>query len=175
MSVNVSAQNAFVKTPARFGFDTLWLRQVQKTNVVFGVRTCNDAILALSEEMEKVSNSYEVVIGGYGNKRSDIRSNVQSDAVARMDTPDIVSCNETRFFWVSWDGGLIEVGLGLRVGQRRFLFWKDLSPRNVTAVGFTGWDKENDWEFTHNDGMSSTSLRFAFNSFKLYKLICYAL
>ena len=149
----VLAQIAFVKTPARFGFDTLWLRQVQKSSVVFGVRTCNDAILALSEEMQQVSNSYEIIIGGYSNQRSEIRPNVQTVPVTWLDTPDILSCNETRFFWVSWEGGVIEVGLGLRVGQRRFLFWKDLSPRNVTAVGFSSWDKENDWEFTHNEGI----------------------
>jgi len=67
------AQMAFAKTPARFGYDTLWRRQVQKSHITFGVRACNDAILALSQEMEMTTASYEIVIGGCGNEESNIR------------------------------------------------------------------------------------------------------
>ena len=148
-----TARMAIVSTLPRFGYDQLWIKVKGKSHIAFGVRCCHDALLALAEELGVASNSYEVCIGGYGNTKSSIRKEIQKPNDAEVLTPGLMSCNETRFFWVSWANGLIEMGQGLTVGLRRFLYWKDSNPRfNVTAIGISGWNQEDEWEFNHDDG-----------------------
>lgn len=135
-------------------YDTLWLLQSQKSYVKFGVKTCNDAILALSANMTTSINTWEVVIGGYNNTQSDIRPGFGQPPAVSTSTPAILNCSETRHFWVSYEGGFVEVGQGTELGQRRFISWKFENPHKVDAIGFSGWDKENEWEFIHNESMT---------------------
>ena len=144
---------AFTWTPKRFGYGPLWITERQKSSFQFGVHTCNDALLALTSMYGSTSLSYELVIGGWGGAWSSIRKVVQSaENKVRVSTPDLMHCNETRYFWTSWEGGVIEVGRGLVVGDRMFMRWVDPDPHNVTAVGISGWNKENRWEFSHTQG-----------------------
>ena len=149
----IAARMAIATTPPVNAYTTLWLLQSQKSYVKFGVKACNDALLALSAQMDSSIFTYEVVIGGYNNTQSDIRPGYsQTPPSISASTPGILSCNETRYFWVSYEGGLIEVGRGLELGQRRFLHWKYENPHAVTAIGFSGWDVEDEWEFSHTEG-----------------------
>ena len=143
---------AIATTPAYFSYNTLWLLQSQKSYVMFGVKACNDALVALCAQMDTSNFTYEVVIGGYNNTQSDIRPGYYQPPSISASTPGILSCTETRYFWVSYEGGLIEVGQGLDLGQRRFLHWKYEIPHTVTAIGFSGWDVEDEWEFSHTEG-----------------------
>jgi len=151
---------AIATTPATFSYNTLWLLQSQKTYVKFGVKACNDALLALSAQMDSSTFTYEVVIGGYNNTQSDIRPGFSQTPSISASTPGILSCTETRYFWVSYEGGFIEVGQGLDLGQRRILDWKYENPHTVTAIGFSGWDAEDEWEFSHTEGTLVTNIRF---------------
>jgi len=150
---------AIATTPATFSYNTLWLLQSQKSYVKFGVKACNDAFLALSAQMDHSNFTYEVVIGGYNNTQSDIRPGYYQAPSISASTPGILSCTETRHFWVSYEGGLIEVGYGLELGQRRFLHWKYENPHTVTAIGFSGLDVEDEWEFSHTEGTMVTNIR----------------
>ena len=153
-SVNVllPARMVFAWTPDSFGYHHLWMTEREKTSFQFGIRTCNDALLALTQTYGYTSNGYEVVIGGFGGGKSVIRKPAQGTDRVEAETPDITHCEETRYFWVSWEGGAIEVGRGLVVGDRIFMRWVDPDPYAITAIGISGWNKENSWEFSHNEG-----------------------
>ena len=52
---------------------------------------------------------YEVVIGGSDNTKTWIRNSTYGVNEVIADTPDILSPNEYRSFWIKWANGLIEV------------------------------------------------------------------
>ncbi|ELU12988.1 hypothetical protein CAPTEDRAFT_69653, partial [Capitella teleta] len=66
-----------------------------------------------------------------------------------VETPDVMHCNETRYFWISWKNGVIEVGRGLVVGNRVFMvWWKDPEPYKVNGIAIsTGFGAEGKWKF----------------------------
>ncbi len=53
----------------------------------------------------------------------------------------MLSCDESRAFWVRWDAGLVEVGTGTSPGQQRFMFLDDrASHLDINAVAFDTGD-----------------------------------
>ena len=113
----------------------------------FDVMACNDAHIALSLDKNDKANTYEIVIGGWGNSQSVIRDCKQC---AHMDTARNrpVDCTHYRPFWVSWRDNIIKVGTGHDVGKNRFLIWKDNSPHGVNYVAVaTGFGATGKWKF----------------------------
>ena len=85
--------------------------------------------------------------------RSVIRSVRQGSAETREDTPDILSCDEARWFWISWAAGFIEVGYGHLVGAMPFMGWLDSDPRAIHALTVTtGFGAEGQWVFNSHEG-----------------------
>lgn len=72
----------------------------------FRVRAPNDAHLALCGEPNETQPIIEVFIGGWGNTKSVIRYNKTKPEVAECGTPDILSPNEYRGFWVRVTDGV---------------------------------------------------------------------
>lgn len=67
-------------------------------HVEFEVTACSDAFLALSLVPNDLSkDTYEIVIGGAKNKQTVIRTKSGGEAVASAETPDILSCTESRY------------------------------------------------------------------------------
>ena len=62
-------------------------------------------------------------------------------------TPNIVSCNESRPFWVSWKDAVISVGRGNKVGDRTFMTFQSRYEKAVHAISISGWNSEGFWEF----------------------------
>ena len=63
---------------------------------------------------------------------------------AEVDTPNILSGAEHRGFWISWGGGLLEVGREKEVTP--FLKWQDPEPFGVRHYGIrTGWGATGSW------------------------------
>ena len=58
--------------------------------------------------------------------------------LAQVDTPDIVSADEQRPFWIKWDHGEIVLGRGEVVGEDIILAYYDPSPNPINAVAFNG-------------------------------------
>ena len=52
---------------------------------------------------------YEIIIGGFGNTKTWIRNTTYGENLAFGDTPDILSPDEYRPFWIKWENGLVEV------------------------------------------------------------------
>lgn len=124
----------------------------------FGVRSCQNARLVLSTVNFGVP-LYEIVLGSDGNTKSKViryeddgSGNWNSSLKAEETTPGVIDCLQSRWFWLSWNGGLIEVARGSASGQR-FLSWQDDSPHNVFAVSFsTGPGDFGDWTYLYTSG-----------------------
>ena len=70
-----------------------------------------------------------------------------------FDTPDILSCDVYRWFWIRWAAGYFEVGKGHLVGAELVMSWKDDDPRAVQALTVsTGFDAEGSWVFNSYEG-----------------------
>lgn len=62
-----------------------------------------------------------------------------------VQTPDIVSGDEFRGFWMRWDGGVISVGREDEVVP--FLSWGDPDPFPIAFIGVcTGWGASGRWK-----------------------------
>ena len=116
-----------------------------QTSFGVGIQSCSDAHIGLSEIPGLSSlNMYEIVIGGWSNTKSVIRRGRQGAIEVETSTPDILNCNSMKYFWVTWDDGAIEVGIGAVIGQSRILYYKDPEPYTVNSItvatyGVTGY------------------------------------
>lgn len=125
-------------------------RPVNGTSVTFSVKCHNDAHLCLSPVPEDTDSMLQVFIGGWKNSQSGLRLGKHDD-VARVDTPDIVSEEEFRTFWISWDNGHIKVGHG--GDPTPFMTWNSPNPLAVAYLGYTtGWGSCGEWKF-HDEAM----------------------
>ena len=90
------------------------------------------------------AHCFQVFIGGWGNAKTAIRLNRTKPDKALVDTPDILSDAEYRGFWVSWEGGLLEVG---KEGETTaFVSWHDPEPFGIGYYGIcTGWGASGSW------------------------------
>jgi len=125
-------------------------RPVTGTSVSFSVRCSNDAHICLSPVDEESDNMLQVFIGGWKNSKSGLRLGKDQD-VARVESPDIVTEEEFRTFWLSWDHGHVRVG---REGEDTpFLSWDAPGPLGVSFLGYTtGWGACGQWKF-HDESL----------------------
>lgn len=120
-----------------------------QTSITFEVMACNDAHIALSKDKGVDSrDTYEIVIGGWGDHQSVIRDCKQC---AHMDTnvqqQHPIDCQNYSSFWVSWTNNVIKVGKGNDVGKQTFLTWNDTAPHDVNYVAFsTGFGATGKWK-----------------------------
>jgi len=115
----------------------------------FKVRACNDAHITLSSDGSfDADYSYEIVLSGWLNQRSVIRRCHQCDESVSVDTQQLLSCNDYRQFWISWDNGMVSVGIGWNIGVQIFMEWliedQFIIPINFVSLS-TGWDSDGDW------------------------------
>lgn len=112
--------------------------------VQFRVRAPNDAHLILSGEPNETHPVVEVFIGGWQNQKSVIRVNQNKPDVVESDTPNILSPNEFRGFWIRVTDGVVTVG---REGEvAAFLSWHNPQPFMINYFGVcTGWGAAGSW------------------------------
>lgn len=72
----------------------------------FKIRAPNDAHVALAAEPIESRPIIEVFIGGWQNSKSVIRYNQTKPEVAEANTPQILSRNEFRGFWIRVHDGV---------------------------------------------------------------------
>lgn len=135
-------------TGSTYSYDRYHQTVKDKQWMLFSVKSCNDAHIALSSNPGfTAEHTYEIVLGGASNKKSFIRNETLSASLVSKDTPGILSCDEYREFWISWEHDMIEVGTGTDTGRDMFMNYAGTSlfPIHGLAVS-TGWGAEGDWE-----------------------------
>ena len=131
----------------------------------FKVRARNDAHIKLGCFRNNIDVFYEIVLGGWSNTVSVMRPIHNTNYPngpdgARLDTPNILSGNEDRDFWVSTDGATntIRVGRGTDPTQGQFMSWAN--PPYFPWTGSdrvplcfqlrTGWGSTGTWSGIRN-------------------------
>ena len=144
-----------ISTTEERSFRTTWVTVTDREYIVFAVKTCQEAIIALSDIPGITTyHSYIVNIGHDNNTASSIRDADTGAVMDTVSTPGILDCKEGQTFWVGWGEGFLAVGSGGRVGSGRFLQYYnvDVYPVNSLAFG-TGTTSDGEWEFHAVNGM----------------------
>lgn len=139
---SVRHDNVYVlKTPADNTHSKMWLT-TESSFFRCHFQACTDMKVALSRDPQVTdSNVYEIIVGGWTNTQSVIRRGLGGDTVATVATPDILSCSESRPFWIGWQNGNITVGRGNVTGQESFMSYADPAPYVIAAVSLaSGYD-----------------------------------
>ena len=126
-----------------------------RNHIIFRIKAASDAHILLTDEVNDYTKGYELIIGGWDNSQSAIKIPPHSGGtiVIEVPTPDILSANEWRTFWVTYDHGLIETGSGSDVGANIILQYHVDNPMTITAISVSGAvNYEADWEFSQFEG-----------------------
>ncbi|XP_033109631.1 uncharacterized protein LOC117110909 isoform X8 [Anneissia japonica] len=124
------------------------------TRFEFSVKASNDVHIALSAENENLTPMYEIVIGGWNNKKSVIRRCQQCENRTLYEK-SLGFLNQNRYnqFWIRFVNGEIAVGY---IGDRAFMTYKDPNPLDINYVGYsTGWGSTGNFEFCGIGGGNS--------------------
>ena len=158
----VAAHDYTMGTTDQYMHNQTWLALRDSDSIVFHVKACSDAYILLSEMFDDTSNVYEIGIGTDKNIHSEIRQKVDGIPYTSAWTPDILSCDEYRSFWIMWIEKMgLDVGRGSVIGAGRFMIFRDLKGKNITAVSFsTGYGSTGSWRFKN---VGSKSLQECYN------------
>ena len=154
----ISVRSAVFTTPGDYKYEHAWYSSSTHTSVVFKVEACAEAHVALSKYVGITSiSAYEVVIGGYNNKLSAVRSSVSGADEKTAITDDILSCSEPRWFWISWTGGELHFGKGTIVEEDVVISWKEANIGWVEGVGITtARNNKGIWDFAAIPGTAKS-------------------
>ncbi|XP_033099726.1 uncharacterized protein LOC117103267 [Anneissia japonica] len=119
---------------------------VGTSSIEFSVAAYRDVHICLSSMPEVMNPMYEIVIGGNTNTVSYIRRCAQCNSETST-TNTVVSPYVFTKFWISFDNGLIKVGIN---GEDAFMTFQDQHPLDVYYIGFsTGFGSGGLFRFCH--------------------------
>ncbi|XP_033108598.1 uncharacterized protein LOC117110106 [Anneissia japonica] len=119
---------------------------VGTSSIEFSVAAYHDVHICLSSMPEVMNPMYEIVIGGNTNTVSYIRRCAQCNSETST-TNTVVSPYVFTKFWISFDNGLIRVGIN---GEDAFMTFQDQDPLDVYYIGFsTGFGSGGLFRFCH--------------------------
>ncbi|XP_053403017.1 uncharacterized protein LOC123554866 [Mercenaria mercenaria] len=111
------------------------IRLDMKTAIVFQTKGMHDAHVLLQKNHSDVVNDIvEIVLGGWSNTRSVMRNQIFGQALSTYYGP--VLNNEYQWFWISWDGGCVQVGNGSKIGSNIMMNWCGLN-HSVAAMSIS--------------------------------------
>lgn len=139
-------------------FESHWLTSFTGDNLVFKVKSCRHASLALSAFLGLSRPlTYVVSIGTKANKETEIDWRI-GDSTSRVSiaSENILNCDEYRDFWVSWRDDMVRVGKGRVVGEDEVLKHEgssDLKSHSVHAVSLgTSEGADGHWDIANYQG-----------------------
>ncbi|TDH08472.1 hypothetical protein EPR50_G00098170 [Perca flavescens] len=152
-----------ISTPNKYEYQ--YVKKPAKMNQFqVAVKTHNDAHFALSASPHDSAEMLEIVLGGRQNTRSWISLGKMGEPLISAATPGILSWDEFRSFWISWKGGVVQVGHGLHPSNESVILqWAGQFPGQVRHIGFsTGWGsvgefkiwKKEDSDENHNEAFT---------------------
>ncbi|CAH1247273.1 MATN2 [Branchiostoma lanceolatum] len=123
------------------------LPELTGSSFTFEVKADNGAFVALSSQQGGMSAMYEILIGGWNNTQSVIRTCMGCRNRVEVSTIGILSPIEYRTFWITWSpDGAMAVGKG---GETQaFMQWTDPFPLAIAYAGYTtGYESTGLWRF----------------------------
>jgi hypothetical protein len=151
-----------VSTGSKYGYGVpVWERPInqphsEKLTMLFEVDAASDAHLWLSDGGSSGRRGYEIVIGGWKNKRSEIRRGQQGTQLAcqfHLDNAPLRAGSMTKF-WLAVlhkpDSVTIVVGTGRDTWKNKVMMAVDSTPRRVKGIDSiavsTGFGSEGKWD-----------------------------
>ncbi|XP_065203148.1 uncharacterized protein LOC135833330 [Planococcus citri] len=130
--------------------------------LTFKVKAKRDALIIFSPTNEPAKNGqqvFEVVLGGYGNTRSTIRTTPKGGEEISYNETNIVSSEKWNHFWIriNSNGSLIEVGKNNSDGSSAIMTFKT-KPRTIKYYGFSSWNYENEVEWAFQCSKNDNSV-----------------
>nr|XP_004555063.2 C3 and PZP-like alpha-2-macroglobulin domain-containing protein 8 isoform X1 [Maylandia zebra] len=152
-----------ISTPNKYEYQ--YVKKPSRMNqFLVAVKTHNDAHFALSASPHDSVEMLEIVLGGRQNTRSWISAGKMGEPLVSVPTPGILSWDEFRSFWISWKGGVVQVGHGLHpTNESVILRWAGQFTGQVRHIGFsTGWGsvgefkiwRKEDSDDNHNEAFT---------------------
>ncbi|XP_054646446.1 C3 and PZP-like alpha-2-macroglobulin domain-containing protein 8 [Dunckerocampus dactyliophorus] len=152
-----------ISTPNKYEYQ--YVKKPAKMNQFqVAVKTHNDAHFVLSPTPYDSAEMIEIVLGGRQNSRSWISLGKMGEVLVSVPTPGILSWDEFRSFWISWKGGLVQVGHGLYQSNASVILqWSGTTPSQIRHIGFsTGWGsvgefkiwRKEDSDENHNEAFT---------------------
>ncbi|BES95192.1 Complement component [Nesidiocoris tenuis] len=148
-----------ISTSEEFRYELIPAPRNQE-GVVFEVRAGKGVHVALSEEQDLSQKMYQIVIGDQENSVSWLGRGKHGYSVhlTSAATPGILSSDQSKTFWISWDRGAISLGSGSTVHEKRILKWKIDKRMKISFIGFaTKWGQPAEfriWNFNDEAGYS---------------------
>ncbi|XP_045561976.1 C3 and PZP-like alpha-2-macroglobulin domain-containing protein 8 isoform X2 [Salmo salar] len=152
-----------ISTPNKYEYQYV-KKPAKMTHFEVAVKTHNDAHFALSPSPHDSAEMLEIVLGGRQNTGSWISLGKMGEPVVSAPTPGILSWDEFRSFWVSWNVGGVQVGHGLQPSNESVILqWSSPLPGQVRHIGFsTGWGsvgefkiwRKEDSDENHNEAFT---------------------
>ncbi|XP_038077198.1 lymphocyte antigen 75-like [Patiria miniata] len=132
--------------------------QANVERVEFRVKAGSDVHVSLSAASSDQPAMYEIIIGGWTNGNSAIRRCGQCTNEVYISTPNFLSANEFRGFWINYDLGTGKLDVGKEGQGTWFMTWTDPQPLDVKYVGYsTGFGFAGEFEFCNlYAGVAST-------------------
>ena len=98
------------------------------TSMQFDVRACKHARVRLSapeDEDNGITQFYSLIIGADDGSKCRISKNNQ--IVSEKNCGNLLDCEITKSFWVTWDKSMVILGLGKVVGVHPLVSYTDVS------------------------------------------------
>ncbi|CAC5424716.1 unnamed protein product [Mytilus coruscus] len=119
------------------------------SSIQFEVQGCADALITLHASSSLSGPDYYIIIGGWGNTRSQISKTVTTEQLVDLYYYNhLMDCYSYQNFWISWQKGRIRVGSGNTLNDNVFLLYDDMCSFTIQEVVIsTGWWRTLDWIF----------------------------
>ena len=152
---SVSVHDITLGTTDDYAHNQAWMTLRNSDSIVFQVKACSDAYIALSESFDNTSNAYEIALGTKDNTNSEIRMSV--GGISYLTRPgSVLSCDEYKTFWILLIHSTfvdVIVGEGPDVGSNALMHFNDPWGKDVVAVSFsTGSESTGSWRVSNVGG-----------------------
>ncbi|XP_025408407.1 C3 and PZP-like alpha-2-macroglobulin domain-containing protein 8 [Sipha flava] len=109
-----------------------------RDGIVFEIQARKSAHILLSQERKPTSMMYQIVLGDLDNTISWIGRGKHGNGVhlTSRNTPGILSEEEPRTFWISWEKGVLAFGYGQEIHQYPLLKWNMDKKIKINHIGF---------------------------------------
>lgn len=109
-----------------------------RDGIVFELQARKSAHVLLSQERKPTAMMYQIVLGDLDNTISWIGRGKHGNGVhlTSRNTPGILSEEEPRTFWISWEKGVLAFGYGQEIHQYPLLKWNMDKKIKINHIGF---------------------------------------
>nr|CAD7262807.1 unnamed protein product [Timema shepardi] len=131
-----------------------------RAGVVFEVKVSHGAHIVLSDLQYTSEQMYQVVLGDLDNTVTWIGRGKHGFGVhlKSKDTPQLLSGDIFRTFWLSWDKGVVAVGRGPQFHNDTLIEWRIDKKMKIQHLGFaSGWGLTAEfrvWRYNNEAGFS---------------------